>query len=119
MSQTKVLVFVAGAALSIGAQAFAQNANLDQSRAFQAELVADAGNRASLLQGGIGGTSTYAGTFSIADATGNNRLNIGGTEIFRYNGSFRDKNTQGDTNDQTFGFSLPVTRVRFWGNVWD
>jgi hypothetical protein len=55
MSQTKVLVIVAGAALSTGV-ALAQNANLDQSRAYQNELIADAGTRASLLQGGpIGG----------------------------------------------------------------
>src|SRR6516225_5717146 len=57
MSQTKVLVFVAGAALSIGAQALAQNANLDQSRAYANELVADAGTRASLLQGGKNDTT--------------------------------------------------------------
>ena len=48
-----------------------------------------------------------------------NRLNFGGTEIFRYNASFRDKNTQGNQNDTTIGFNFPVTRVRFWGNVWD
>src|ERR1051325_10419460 len=119
MSQTNVLVFVAGAALSIGAQALAQNANLDQSRAYANELVADAGTRASLLQGGVGGAATYAGTFSIADGSGNNRLNFGGTEIFRYNASFRDKSTQGDQNDTTIGFNMPVTRLRFWGNVWD
>src|SRR3954466_11763537 len=101
MSQTKVLVFVAGAALSIGAQALAQNANLDQSRAYGAELMADAGTRASLLQGGVAGGATYNGTFSIADSTGNNRLNIGGTEIFRYNASFRDSNSVGDLADTT------------------
>jgi hypothetical protein len=119
MSQTNVLVYVAGAALSIGAQALAQNANLDQSRAFQAELVADAGNRASLLQGGVGGNATYAGTFSIADATGNNRLNIGGTELFRYTASFRSSSAVGSIDDTTLGFSTPVTRLRFWGNIWD
>jgi hypothetical protein len=119
MSQTKVLVFVAGAALSIGAQALAQNANLDQSRAYQNELVADAATHASLLQGGLGGSATYAGTFSIADGSGNNRLNFGGTEIFRYNWSNRDSNTVGDQNDTTIGFNMPVTRLRFWGNVWD
>jgi hypothetical protein len=119
MSQTKVLVFVAGAALSIGAQALAQNANLDQSRAYQNELIADAGTRASLLQGGPNGGATYAGTFSIADGSGNNRLNFGGTEIFRYNISSRDSGTVGDQNDFTIGFNAPVTRLRFWGNVWD
>jgi hypothetical protein len=119
MSQTNVLVFVAGAALSIGAQALAQNANLDESRAYANELVADAGTRASLLQGGPGGTATYAGTFSIADGSGNNRLNFGGTEIFRYNATFRSQSTQGNTDDNTIGFNAPVNRIRMWGNVWD
>src|ERR1041384_4879510 len=118
MSQTKVLVFVAGAALSVGAQAFAQNANLDQSRAYANELVADAGTRASLLQGGPNGGATYAGTFSIADGSGNNRLNFGGTEIFRYTYDSRNEQTVGSDNDQTYGFSAPVNRLRFWGNVW-
>jgi len=119
MSQIKVLVFVAGAALSIGASALAQNANLDQSRAYQNELIADAGTRASLLQGGPNGGATYAGTFSIADGSGNNRLNFGGTEIFRYNVSSRDSGSQGDQNDFTIGFNAPVNRLRMWGNVWD
>jgi len=118
MSQTKVLVIVAGAALSTGV-ALAQNANLDQSRAYANELVADAGTRASLLQGGPAGGTTYAGTFSIADGSGNNRLNFGGTEIFRYNADFRSKDSQGDQNDYTQGFNAPVNRIRFWGNVWD
>ena len=119
MSQTKVLVFVAGAALSIGAQALAQNATLDQSRAYANELVSDAGSRASLLQGSPNNNTTYAGTFSIADGSGNNRLNFGGTEQFRYNLSSRSSDTQGDQNDMTLGFNMPVTRLRFWGNVWD
>lgn len=118
MSQTKVLVIVAGAALSTGV-ALAQNANLDQSRAYQNELIADAGTRASLLQGGPNGGATYAGTFSIADGSGNNRLNFGGTEIFRYNLSSRSSSTQGDQNDFTIGFNAPVNRIRMWGNVWD
>jgi hypothetical protein len=117
MSQTKVLVFVAGAALSIGAQALAQNTNLD--RAYQNELVADAGMRASSLQGGAPAAASNAGTFSIADGSGSNRLNLGGTEIFRYNASFRSSDTQGDQNDMTMGFNAPVNRIRFWGNVWD
>lgn len=119
MSQTKVLVFVAGAALSIGAQALAQNANLDQSRAYANELVADAGTRASLLQGGPAGSATYAGTFSIADGSGNNRLNFGGTETFRYNATFRSQSSQGNQDDNTIGFNAPVNRIRMWGNVWD
>ncbi len=119
MSQTKMLMFVAGAALGLVAPAFAQNANLDQSRAANAELVADAGTRASLLAGGMAGGSLYQGTFGIGDSTGANRLNIGGTEVFQYNASFRDDNSVGDVDDTTIGFSTPLTRLRFWGNVWD
>lgn len=119
MSQTKMLVIVAGAALGFAAQAMAQNANLDQSRAYNAELIADAGTRASLLAGGMAGGTNYMGTFGIGDSTGANRLNIGGTEVFQYNASFRDEDAVGDTDDTTIGFSTPLTRLRFWGNVWD
>ncbi len=117
--QTKMLVIVAGAALGLSASAFAQNANLDQSRAYNAELIADAGDRASLLAGGAAGNSTYAGTFGIGDSTGANRLNIGGTTWLRYNVSMRDDATVGDVDDLTVGFNNPTNRIRFWGNVWD
>jgi hypothetical protein len=117
--QTKMLVIVAGAALGLSASAFAQNANLDQSRAYNAELVADAGTRASLLAGGAAGNSTYAGTFGIGDSTGANRLNIGGTTWLRYNVSMRDDVSVGDVDDLTLGFNNPTNRIRFWGNVWD
>jgi len=118
--QTKMLVLVAGAALGLTASAFAQNANLDQGRAYNAELMSDAGNRASLLQaGGPAGNSLYAGTFGIGDSTGNNRLNIGGTSVTRYSLSLRDDSSVGDVEDLTMGFSQPTTRLRFWGNVWD
>jgi hypothetical protein len=117
--QTKMLVIVAGAALGLSASAFAQNANLDQSRAYNAELMADAGTRASLLAGGPAGNATYAGTFGIGDTTGANRLNIGGTTWLRYNASFRDSDSVGDVDDTTIGFNNPTNRLRFWGNVWD
>src|SRR5688572_2650497 len=117
--QTKMLVIVAGAALGLSAPAFAQNANLDQSRAYNAELIADAGTRASLLAGGPAGNATYAGTFGIGDSTGANRLNIGGTTWLRYNIALRDSDSVGDVDDTTVGFNNPTNRLRFWGNVWD
>lgn len=117
--QTKMLVIVAGAALGLSANAFAQNSNLDQSRAYNAELIADASTRASLLAGGPAGNATYAGTFGIGDSTGANRLNIGGTTWLRYNVSLRDSDSVGDVDDTTIGFNNPTNRVRFWGNVWD
>jgi hypothetical protein len=117
--QTKMLVIVAGAALGLSASAFAQNANLDQGRAYNAELMSDAGARASLLAGGPAGNSLYAATFGIGDSTGNNRLNIGGTSVTRYTLSLRDDATIAEPDDVTHGFSQPTTRLRFWGNVWD
>jgi hypothetical protein len=116
MSQTRVLVLVAGAALSTGTVVFAQNANLDQDRAYAAELVADAGTRSSLLQGGASG---YDGMFNISDGTGNNRLNIGGTAQLRWTVSIRDDESFGDPEDFNIGFNTPTTRLRAWGNVWD
>jgi hypothetical protein len=113
MSQTKVLVMMAGTALSFAASAMAQS-NLDQ--AAQADLLADVAGRTS-FQGG--GGSGYNGAFRIADSTGNNTLNIGGTAMFRYNISLRDDSSVGDTDDFTHGFNTPTTRLRFWGNVWD
>jgi len=117
-----MLVLVAGAALSTGAQAWAQNANLDQDRAHAAELLADASTRTSLLANNA--EAGYDGMFNMADGTGNNRLNVGGTSQTRYNVSMRDdmgsdgEGTIGD-NDFTSGFNQPTTRLRFWGNVWD
>lgn len=116
MSQTRVLVLVAGAALSTGTVVFAQNANLDQDRAYAAELVADAGTRSSLLQGGASG---YDGMFNISDGTGANRLNIGGTAQLRWTVSLRDDASNPDPEDFNIGFNTPTTRLRAWGNIWD
>jgi len=118
MSQTRVLVLLAGAALSFGAPALAQNANLDQDRAYAAELVNDAGSRASLLQGGGGGAGHDSKGFFISDGTGNNSLYIGGAAQFRYAHNFRDDSVVGENEDFTHGFSN--TNVRLWtmGNIW-
>lgn len=120
MTKTKMLVVLAGAALSV-APAVAQNANLDKDRAYAAELVADAGSRASLLQGGGGAGFDGAG-FNISDGTGNNVLYIGGAAQFRYTASFRDDEVNGEdeelNEDFTHGFSTPNTRIWTWGHVW-
>jgi hypothetical protein len=118
MSQSRVLVLLAGAALSIGAPALAQNANLDQDRAYQAELMNDSATRASLLQGGGGGASYDAGGFSFGDGSGNNQLYIGGAARFRYQHNFRDEDAVGTDNDFTHGFSNNSTRLWTWGHVW-
>lgn len=121
MSQTRVLVLLAGAALSIGAPALAQNANLDKDRAYAAELVNDAGSRASLLQGGGGGAGRDAKGFYITDGTGNNTLYIGGAAQFRYQHNFRDETDgqgQNEDNDFTHGFSHRNVRLWWFGSVW-
>lgn len=118
MSQTRVLVLLAGAALSIGAPALAQNANLDKDRAYAAELVNDAGSRASLLQGGGGGAGHDGKGFYITDGTGNNTLYIGGAAQFRYQHNFRDEDAVGENEDFTHGFSNNNVRLWTWGHVW-
>jgi hypothetical protein len=88
MGQTKMLVLVAGAVLSVGASAFAQ-----------------------------GGGNYNSSGFSISDASGDNRLTIGGAAQFRFNISSRDDDRVGDTDDLATGFSTPLTRFRFGGSV--
>jgi hypothetical protein len=117
MTRTQALLFVAGAALT--SSAMAQNAGMDQDRAYQAELLADAGNRSSLLaQAGNAGWSSETGGFFIGDGTGNNTLQIGGDTEFRYNMSIRDDASVGDNEDFTQGFGTGFTRLRFMGNIW-
>jgi hypothetical protein len=118
MSQSRVLVLLAGAALSIGAPALAQNAGLAQSNVNVAELNADSQTRTSLLQGGGGTAGRDDNGFFISDGAGNNTLYFGGTIQFRYTMSFRDDDSVGDQNDFTHGFSNNTVRLRSFGNVW-
>lgn len=117
MSQSRVLVLLAGAALSIGAPALAQNANLDQNRAYAAEMKADAAARSSGLAAGTSGHD--AGGFYITDGTGDNRVSIGGTAQFRYYANFRsDDAPVGTDNGFSHGFQNNDVRLRASGNVW-
>ena len=118
MSQSRVLVLLAGAALSIGAPALAQNAGLAQSNVNVAELSADSANRTSLLQGGGGTAGRDDNGFFISDGAGNNTLYFGGTIQFRYTMDFRDDGAVGDQEDFTHGFSNNTVRLRSWGNIW-
>ena len=118
MSQSRVLVLLAGAALSIGAPALAQNATLAQSNVNEAELVADSGTRTSLLQGGGGTAGHDENGFFISDGSGNNTMYFGGTIQFRYTMDFRDDGAVGDQEDFTHGFSNNTVRLRSWGNIW-
>lgn len=119
MSRTSVLVLLAGAAMSFGAPALAQNANLDRDRAFAQELAADAGTRTSLLQAS-GGAGHDGKGFMITDGTGNNTLYVGGTIQFRYSANFRDLGDAdgSDNNEFTHGFNMGTTRLRASGNIW-
>lgn len=104
--QSKSLLVIAGTTLGLAASAFAQNPE-------QRELLADASARTSFQGGGSYGNNG----FNIMDASGNNRLTIGGYLQFRYAMSFRDDQSVGDTADVTNGFSAPITRLRASGTV--
>ncbi len=105
MVQSRTLVVVAGTTLGFVASALAGNT----------DLVADAGARLSYQGGGSYGTNG----FNIADASGNNRLTIGGVVQFRFNANFRDDGDPnvGEDNDTTTGFENSITRLRASGTV--
>jgi hypothetical protein len=109
MGQTKGLVLLAGAALSLtGATAMAQQSS-DEVRAVVAEMIADAESRSSLLASGDAG---HDGKFFIAGD--GFRLNVGGLLQFRYVLNFRD-----DSNPDDFqsGFQTRRTKVDFDGQL--
>src|SRR5262245_31260684 len=96
------LVSVGTVALASHALAqFDQPASLELSRAYQAELLADAATRTSGLQGASSGYNN--GKFSITDG-GANTLNIGGYVQARYLMNFRDD--QPNNEDFTNGFQI-------------
>lgn len=121
MSQTRTLVLFAGTALSLGGfnAALAQS-SLDQSRAYQAELMADAQGRTSLLNAAQQSGHDGKG-FVLSDATGNYRLKIGGQVQFRYMINVRneEEGEGADTEDEDFtsGFQTRRTRLEFGGNI--
>jgi hypothetical protein len=91
-----------------------QPATLELSRAYQAELLADAATRTSELQAASSGYNN--GKFSITDG-GANTLNIGGYIQLRYLMNFRDD--QPNSEDFTNGFQLRRTRLIVSGTIWD
>lgn len=120
MSQTKSLVALAGAALTVGGAAFAEqaawSANVDEVRALVAEMMSDAQTRSSLLQSGS--TAGHDGKFFLASPDGNFRLNVGGQMQFRYYASFLDDDTPG-VDDFEPGFEMRRTKLTFSGNIFD
>ena len=106
MSQTRVLVLIAGAALSATALA----GNPDTDRAYAAELKADALNKSSALE------SNSLGTL----AEGDSKVILGGFTQFRYYLNFReDPGDGGAFHDSGFtnGFEATRTRLQATGNV--
>jgi hypothetical protein len=98
MSLTKRLCLIAGAAVSLAGAASAQS-TLDQSRAYAAQLAADAQGRTS----------------SLAQRGQDFTVNVHGYEQFRYNWNHRDDEALDKEN--TIGFQNARTRVNLSGNI--
>lgn len=110
MSRKNTMLVIAGSALGISGVAQAQTADLDISRAYAAELKADAAARTSQLG------AAQQGGFTITD--GANTLNIGALLQFRYGFNIRDDGNLTDSDDEfTHGFSLNRAQLRFSGSV--
>lgn len=110
MGQSKSLVLLAGAAVSLCASAaMAQQSTSDEVRATVAEMLADAETRSSLLSAGDAG---HDGRFFISGD--GYRLNVGGILQVRYVANFRD-----DENDDDFdgGFQARRTKLNFQGDL--
>ena len=106
MSQTRVLVSLAGAAISATTWA----GTPDQDRAYAAELKADSLNKSSALESNSGLTA----------ADGDSKVVLGGFTQFRYTMNFRDDPSTGGLPHQsgfTNGFDAPTTRLQATGNV--
>jgi hypothetical protein len=102
--KSKVLMVLAGAAVSSVALA----GSPDTDRAYAAELSADAAARSSQLA---------AGSEAFKLTAGENTMYIAGSTQLRWTSDFRSKNQVGKHDEYTHGFSIPLTRFRFWGNT--
>ncbi|MEM1330567.1 MAG: hypothetical protein AAGG07_08405 [Planctomycetota bacterium] len=127
MSRKMGLVLFSGAAIGLTAMT-ATAQNLDTERAYGSELVADAEGRTSLLQ--AGGTAGFGdGGFFIGSGDGNNTLNIGVLQQFRYtyNGNSGVDAVAETTppsgigraegDDSSVGFTNNITQFDFTGNI--
>jgi hypothetical protein len=116
MGHTRTLVLFAGAALGLGATVASAQNSLDQSRAYQSELSADAAGRTSLLSAAQPTGHDDKGFF-MSDGTGNYRLNVGGYEQFRYVANWRSSSGASPDHSFTGGFQSARTRLIFNGNI--
>lgn len=130
MNQTSKILLLAGAAVSLGGTALAEQTawsgtNADEVRAIVAEMLSDAQTRSSLLANGA--TAGYDKNFFLASADGNFRLNVSGIIQFRYLINFReDARTVGAppavapvNDDFVSGFQTRRTKLNFEGNIFD
>lgn len=110
MSKKIATFVIAGTACGL---ATAQS-DLDLERAYSGELLADAANRTSLLQGAGEGSG-----FTLTSGDGASTLSINSLFQFRYVANFRDDNNTGvgADNDFTHGFEIPRARIDFSGNL--
>jgi hypothetical protein len=105
---TKFNALLAGLSVALASVSYGQTTSQDGNTPLTAALLADAQTRASLS--GQGGAGHDAGGFYLAGDNGF-RLNVGGDVQFRYT-----YNDRGDSDNQ-YGFSNPLTRRRFSGNL--
>ncbi len=110
MRQTKSLVLLAGAALTLSGVHAAQPTGSDETRATVAEMLADAETRSSLLAGADAG---HDGKFFIAGE--GFRLNVSGQIQFRYLLNFRDDTATDDGFEP--GFQTRRTKLYFDGHI--
>jgi hypothetical protein len=110
MSKKIATFVIAGTACGL---ASAQS-TLDIERAYTAELMADAANRSSLLQGAGEGSG-----FTMTSGDGSSTLTTNALFQFRYVANFRDdaNNGVGTDNDFTHGFEIPRARIDWSGNL--
>ncbi len=110
MSKKIATFVIAGTACGL---ASAQS-TLDIERAYTAELMADAANRSSLLQGAGEGSG-----FTLTSGDGSSTLTTNALFQFRYVANFRDENNVGVGADQDFtaGFEIPRARIDWSGNL--
>ncbi|MGD9691109.1 MAG: porin [Phycisphaerales bacterium] len=121
---TKALFVLAGSVLSVAGPAMASSdaVSRDEVRAIVAEMMNDAQNRTSLLQGGGSAGHDNKGFF-MASGDGNFRLNVGGFTQFTYYHNFRDSVTPSAippvvvNNEYEPGFQVKRARLEFKGHV--
>ena len=119
MSAFALLAFVALPAADVSAQSLdvapAKVGVVDTRAAYEAELLADAGDR-SLLLDDASPSGFIKGKFTLSDGN-TNTLNIGGFMQNRYFANVRDTGT--DSEDFTHGFQTSRARLKFSGSIWD